>query len=61
MAEKPAETLEKARTHRLTRLREAGLAEGVAESRIAAAELSLAGAYALADAIDAIRRAASPP
>ena len=62
MAGNAAETLENpkapVRARRLSRLRAAGSAEGIAEARIAAAELSLAGAYALADAIDAIRRAA---
>ena len=46
-----------ARAARLARLRAAGLAEGVPQRAIAAAEASLAGAFALADFADAIRSA----
>jgi hypothetical protein len=43
------------RAARLARLRVIGRAEGVAQREIDAAEASLAGAYALADFVDAIR------
>ena len=46
-----------ARTARLAQLRAIGLAEGVAQRTIDAAEASLAGAYALSDFVDAIQRA----
>jgi hypothetical protein len=47
-----------ARAARLARLRAAGRAEGVDARAIDAAEASLAGAFALGDFMDAIRRAA---
>ena len=47
------------RTAALRRLRVSGLAEGIPAARIAAAERSLETAFALADVMDAIRRAAS--
>lgn len=47
-----------ARAARLARLRAIGRAEGVAQREIDAAEASLAGAFALADFMDAIWRAA---
>ena len=46
-----------ARAARLARLRSIGQAEGVPQRAIDAAEASVAGAYALADFVDAIRQA----
>lgn len=62
MQNKPAETLEKskARLSRLAQLRTMGLAQHAPEKRINEAEQSLAGAFALADLMDAIRRVAEP-
>jgi hypothetical protein len=47
-----------ARAARLARLRTIGRAQGVDECAIRAAETSLAGAFALGDFMDALRRAA---
>ncbi len=46
------------RASRLAQLRVIGRSQGVAQREIDAAEASLAGAFALADFVDAIRRAA---
>ena len=46
------------RASQLARLRAIGRAQGVAQREIDAAETSLMGAFALADFVDAIRRAA---
>jgi hypothetical protein len=47
-----------ARAARLARLRAIGRAAGIAEGAIDTAEASLAGAFALGDFLDSLRRAA---